>query len=242
MRWSCLEWALLQEKQQSFSPADFAFYLHIWALAQVERFPLAATLLLPTIPYTEEVEVLELARTLLGSDLRQKAPVWLCLGSLAARHGNLSEAQAHYRKCISTLNERRMNLPLMRSRALCECGRTCIGQTAFVDAIAFYEAALACCGDDQAHPVRLPTTMGLCEASLRQAFYASALEWGMQALPLARERRDALAQVSLLSWLGKSTPGGKRGTWGARACAIKRRRRWRRRWHGSTSNLRASPN
>src|SRR5579885_3367792 len=213
-----LEQARLLEKEQRFLPATLAFYLHLWALAQVGWFSFAAALLLPTVPSSEEPEVQELARALLGTDLRQQAPVWFFLGALADWHGRTGEALVHYRRCLAALDRRRMNLPGLRLRVLSECGRICMEQAAFARASTFYEQALEYCDDTAARPLRLQILMDLCEASLRRALYAQAQTWGTQAFPLAYEQEDREAQVLLLCWLGDVHARWEEGEQ-ARACA-----------------------
>lgn len=196
---ACLE--QLQKPQASSFPASEMLYLQVWALSMCGLSERAALLLLPTAEARQDSRV---AEALQGTDLRRKAPIWFLLGELARQGGSDNDALSHYRRCLSALDERRMNLPFLRLLTLCACGSICLRQRTFADACDFFMVALPLCGDDQE---RLPCLRGLCEAHLGLGAYAQVRQWTMQALPLARTLDDGLAQMALLSWLAEALAG-----------------------------------
>lgn len=186
---------------ESSAPASETFFLRVWALGASGQIGRAAELLLPTVQTQHEAD---LAAALQGTELRSKAPVWFLLGALASHHGSDNDALAHYHRCLSALNERRMDLPFLRLKTLRACGSLCLRQRAFAQARDFFTGALPLCGDDQES---LPCLLGVCEAHLGLGAHAQVQQWAVQALWLARTRGNDLAQISLLSWIAEARGG-----------------------------------
>lgn len=176
-------------------------YVHVWALSTCGRYEEAANLLLPKVdPASEEGQALQ------GTDRRRIAPVSLLLGLLALQvEAGHVETVMHFARCLSALDERRMNLPVLRIRLLCGWARMSLSHQLYADAYALYSSAARSCNateGDEAKEVCQEIMMGLCESALKCGKSRDALLYGLISLPFLRVNGDALSVVRVLTWLG----------------------------------------
>ena len=185
--------ALLAEAP-SLLPAERAYVRARAALGQEEWETLAACLLEADGPGRDDYR----AKTA-GMTIRRRRS-WLLwfLGNLALEIGRDEDAFGFYTRCLRHLDERRMNDPWLRARALCGRGAALLRMRSPQAALAEYEQAHELC-QNMHLPDQLEIVMGLSEASLALDHLKEALAYGQQALQMVT---DAQQERSLRVLLG----------------------------------------
>jgi len=123
-------------------------YLRAWCYSERNNWEEAARLL-PDAGASEEV--LSDIEALGQTERRRRAHYQLLMGHVAVQIGHYEEAMRHYRRCIKFLDERRMNIPDVRIKAVQAMGTLSV-LTGFYDmALVHYEEVLQLCGDNQEH-------------------------------------------------------------------------------------------
>ncbi len=162
-------------------------YLRAWCYSERNNWEEAARLL-PDAGASEEV--LSDIEALGQTERRRRAHYQLLMGHVAVQIGHYEEAMRHYRRCIKFLDERRMNIPDVRIKAVQAMGTLSV-LTGFYDmALVHYEEVLQLCGDNQEHPALPDAYYGLCNAYRKKGDFPRALEYGRKALQLYIERKE----------------------------------------------------
>lgn len=162
-------------------------YLRAWCYAERNCWDEAARFL-PAAGASEEA--LNDIQALGHTERRRRASYQLLMGNIAVNMGHHEEGMRHYRKCIKFLDERRMNIPDVRIRALLAMGTLSV-ITGFYDmALIHYEEALRLCGDNSEHPSLPDIYYGLCDLYRQKGNFPRALECGKKALQLYTERKQ----------------------------------------------------
>ena len=162
-------------------------YLLAWCYAESNRWTESAQELLDA--GANEASISDI-QALSQTERRRRAHYQLVMGEVAIHHGHYEEAMRHYRRCIQFLDERRMNIPQVRVRALLAMG-SLSGVTGFYDmALQHYEDALRLCDEDRQHPILPDIYYGLCDLYRHKGNFLRALECGKLALDLYTERKQ----------------------------------------------------
>lgn len=175
--------ALLAEAPE-LQPVE-RIYLRAWPAAQQNHWEELALYLLkaddPAIDdYREKTQ---------GLTLRRRRS-WMCwvLGRLACRVGQHEDAFRWYTRCMQHLDERRMNDPYLRIRALCGRGTVLLHMNAFQASLREFEHALVIC---QKEDLRDPEVYaGLCKAHAALEQAELALPYGRTALRFTTDARQ----------------------------------------------------
>lgn len=172
-------------------------YLRAWCYAEYNRWDEAAQFLPDAGVSEEEISDIQVQG---HTERRRKAYYQLLMGDIAVNMGHHEEAMRHYRRCIKFLDERRMNIPSVRIRALQAMGTLSV-ITGFYDmALIHYEAALRLCNEqseDSQHPGLPNIYYGLCDMYRQKGNFPQALEYGEKALQIyiARNQQDMIARM-----------------------------------------------
>lgn len=162
-------------------------YLRAWCSTERNNWDEAAQFL-PDAGASEEA--LSDIQTQGHTERRRKAYYQLLMGDIAVNMGHHEEAMRHYRRCIKFLDERRMNIPNVRIRALQAMGTLSV-VTGFYDmALIHYEEALRLCNEHSEHPSLPDIYYGLCDMYRHKGNFPRALECGEKALQLYTERKQ----------------------------------------------------
>lgn len=174
-------------------------YLRAWCAMLGDRWDEAAQYILPQEISGETIaDVQELGRT----ERRRRPYYLLVLGDVAANLWRYEQAIQHYTRCLKFLDERRMNDPYRRIRALQGLGLAHMATGYFANALEYYEQALRLCNDDPRHPYLPDLYYGLGDAYCRLGDYERALEYANKALQLYTERADRERICRIRSLLG----------------------------------------
>ena len=162
-------------------------YLRAWCYTEGNNWSEAAQFLLDAGANGELVSDIQAQGQ---TERRRRAHYQLVMGDVAVNMGHYEEAMRHYRRCIQFLDERRMNIPSVRVRALLAMGTLSV-VTGFYDmALTHYEDALRLCSEDRQHPHLPDIYYGLCDLYRHKGNFLRALECGKQALELYTERKQ----------------------------------------------------
>jgi tetratricopeptide (TPR) repeat protein len=183
----------LKEKQE-------IAYLRAWCYTERNCWDEAAQFLLDAGISEESMSDIQAQGQ---TERRRRAYYQLMMGNIAANLGHHEEGMRHYRRCIKFLDERRMNIPDLRIRALLYMGSlSTIG--GFYDmALIHYEDALRLCGDRKEHPSLPDIYYGLCDLYRHKGNFPRALECGQEALRLYTERNDTPMVGRMRNLLGR---------------------------------------
>lgn len=174
-------------------------YLRAWCAMLDDRWDEAAQYILPQEISGETIaDVQELGRT----ERRRRPYYLLVLGDVAANLWRYEEAIHHYTRCLKFLDERRMNDPNRRIRALLGLGLAHMSTGYLTNALEYYEQALRLCNNDPRQPQLPDLYYGLGDAYCRQGDYEQALEYANKALQLYTERGDKELICRIRSLLG----------------------------------------
>ncbi|HEY1352226.1 MAG TPA: hypothetical protein VGF67_21625 [Ktedonobacteraceae bacterium] len=174
-------------------PAE-RIYLQAWQAAQQKNWErLSAALLSIENPATETYR----AQTR-GMTVRRRRS-WMCwmLGNLAIQVEQHEDALNWYTRCMQHLNERRMNDPQLRVRALCGQGTAFLHMGAYLAGLGAFELASRLCQED----LEAQVYTGLCEAHAHLHHAEQALACGRKALPSIPDARQKNALRLLLARL-----------------------------------------
>jgi tetratricopeptide (TPR) repeat protein len=187
--------ALLAEAR-TLRPAEQTYVRARAALRQEEWETLAACLLEAGAPGRDDYR----AKTA-GMTIRRRRSwlLWL-LGNLAREIGQDEDAFGFYTRCLRHLDERRMNDPWLRARALCGRGAALLRMRSPQAALAEYEQAHELCQNTHL-PDQLEIVMGLSEASLALDHLKEALAYGQQALQMVTDSQQERSLRFLLGTL-----------------------------------------
>ncbi|HEY0757174.1 MAG TPA: tetratricopeptide repeat protein [Ktedonobacteraceae bacterium] len=175
-------------------------YLRAWCYAERGSWSEAAQFLSNTGVSEEAVNDIQ---ALGQTERRRRAYYQLLMGDIASNLGHHEEGMRHYRKCISFLDERRMNIPDVRIRALLAIGTISV-ITGFYDlALTHYEEALRLCGETSEHPNLPDIYYGLCDLYRQKGSFLRALDCGKQALQLYSERSQQSMVGRIRNLLGR---------------------------------------
>jgi tetratricopeptide (TPR) repeat protein len=162
-------------------------YLRAWCYSEQNHWNEAAQALLEAGANGETLSDIQAQGQ---TERRRRAHYQLLMGEVAVKMGHYEEAMRHYRRCIQFLDERRMNIPSVRVRALLAMGTLCV-VTGFYDmALSHYEDALRLCSEDHQHPNLPDIYYGLCDLYRHKGNFLRALECGKRALELYTERKQ----------------------------------------------------
>jgi tetratricopeptide (TPR) repeat protein len=175
-------------------------YLRAWCSAESNNWDEAARCLL--VAGTDEAEVAEIQGQA-QTERRRRAYYQVLLGNVAARLGHYEEGMRHYRRCIKFLDERRMNIPSLRVRALLAMGRLSGVMGLYDASLIHYEEALRLCSGSEGHPDLPAIYDGLCDMYRHKGNFARALECGRKALQLYTEREQVEQAGRVRTLLGR---------------------------------------
>ena len=170
-------------------------YLYLWATLQQEHWANLAACLHDS---AGEPDIDDYQFHTKGMTMRRQQ-AWLdwLLGRLAQQIERNEDAFGWYTRCLRHLNERRMNHPLLRVRALCGRGATLLHMHAPQAALAEYEQAMQVC---QKHGVndQLELCAGLCNVYTALDDLEQGLVYGHQALEMvANPRQECILRFVL---------------------------------------------
>jgi len=169
-------------------------YLRAWCYTERNSWDEAAQFLPDAGVSEEEISDIQAQG---HTERRRKAYYQLLMGDIAVNMGHHEEAMRHYRRCIKFLDERRMNIPSVRIRALQAMGTLSV-ITGFYDmALIHYEEALRLCNEHDQHPDLPNIYYGLCDMYRQKGNFPQALEYGEKALQIyiQRNQQDMIARM-----------------------------------------------
>lgn len=193
---------LIQVADESPAQRKELDYLQAWNAIVQGRWEEVAQQIrdIPALLHTEEREYL-----LINGSIRRRRPVFLLiLGELARELGYPEEATEHLQRCLTLLNERRMNIPEVRLLAHCNLGQLALEMNQTAQALIQYETASRLCGDEEVDQLVFATILtGLCETYSRLGRFEQALSTGKQALRLLQASPSSGCQQPLLLMLSR---------------------------------------
>lgn len=142
-------------------------------------------------------------RSLGQTERRRKAFYILVMGDVAVNLAHFEQATRHYTQCIKFLDERRMNDPRLRLRALLGLALVHTLTGYHSSAIKYYTEALRVCGEDSRCEQLPDIYYGLCDAYRHQGQFERALDYGEKALKLYMERGNKQLECQVRSILGR---------------------------------------
>lgn len=169
-----------QEKQE-------IAYLRAWCYAELNRWEEAAQFLLAAGAAEEALHDIQAQRQ---TERRRRAYYQLIMGNVATNMGHYEEGMRHYRQCIKFLDERRMNIPSLRIRALRAMGTLATIIGLYDLALTHYQDALHLCSENAEHPNLSDIYYGLCDMYRHKGNFPLALEYGKKALRLYSDRQQ----------------------------------------------------
>lgn len=192
--------ALEQIQPANLKEQQEVAYLRAWCYAERNCWDEAARFLLDAGISEESMSDIQVQGQ---TERRRRAYYQLLMGNIAANLGHHEEGMRHYRRCLKFLDERRMNVPNLRIRALLSMGSlSTIG--GFYDmALIHYEDALRLCGNKPEHPSLPDIYYGLCDLYRHKGNFPRALECGKEALRLYTERQDSPMIGRMRNLLGR---------------------------------------
>ncbi len=174
-------------------------YLRAWSAMLRDRWDEAAQFILPEEISGETIaDLQELGRT----ERRRRSYYLLVMGDVAADLQHYEQAIDHYARCIRLLNERRMNDPTRRIRALLGLGRCHLETGHLAYALEYYQQALRLCQNDTRQPHLPQIYDGLSQTYCHLGHLDCALDYGKQALRLSVECADNQALCRIRRLLG----------------------------------------
>lgn len=162
-------------------------YLRAWCSAESNRWDEAARFLL-TAGVSEQAlcDIQAQGQT----ERRRKAYYQVLMGDIAANLGHYEEGMRHYRRCLKSLDERRMNISTLRIRALQAMGALSVIMGFYDAALVHYEDALRLCSKEETHPNLPDIYYGLCDIYRHKGNFSPALEYAQKALQLYSDRKQ----------------------------------------------------
>jgi tetratricopeptide (TPR) repeat protein len=177
-------------------------YLRAWDAAVQEQWENVAQLVrgIPVLLDREERESLLTN----GSPRRRRPMCLLVLGEMARTLGYPEEASEHFQRCLSFLNERRMNIPEVRLLAYACQGKLALEINHIAQAQRHFVMAERLCEEEEPDSLLHATILtGLCETQFRLEQYEAALASGKHALRLYQARCAPSCHEQLLLLLSR---------------------------------------
>lgn len=177
--------ALEQIQSENQEEAHEAAYLRAWGCAESNHWDEAARFLIAAGVSEQTVSDIQAQGQ---TERRRRAYYQVLLGNVAASLGHSEEGMRHYRRCLKFLDERRMNIPSLRIRALLAMGKLSGVMGLYDAALIHYEEALRLCSGNGEHPDLPDISYGLCDMYRHKGNFARALACGREALQLYTDR------------------------------------------------------
>jgi len=175
-------------------------YLSAWCHTVLEQWAEARCLLLHLYPPGGIEENWNNEK---HNERERRAFYLWCLGNAGMTLNRFEEASQHYTQCLKLLNERRVNLPQVRIKALHSLGMSCVKSGFYVMAIKKYEEALQLCKNIPEHEDLPDIYYGLCDANRWDGNLEDAYSYGIKALELYEDRGIRGMQGHVQNLLGR---------------------------------------
>ncbi|HYX51760.1 MAG TPA: tetratricopeptide repeat protein, partial [Ktedonobacteraceae bacterium] len=192
--------ALQHLKTRNIDQTRLIAYISAWCHRLLEQWTEAQCLLNHLYPPSSIEENWNNSK---HNERERQAFCLMCLGNAALELHRCEEASQHYTQCLKLLNERRVNLPLVRTKALHSLGMICITNGFCAMAIKHYEEALELCKQTPNYEDLPDIYYGLCEANHLFGKCESAYAFGVKALELSEQRAMRPLESRIQYLLGK---------------------------------------
>jgi len=174
-------------------------YLRAWNCTLQGRWDDAAHFILSNDMVEEKInDIHELGQT----ERRRRAHYLSMMGYVAINLHLYDEAATHYLQCIKFLDERRMNDPRLRIKALSALGTAYTETGLYVAALAHYKTALELCGEDSGSLDLANIYHGLCITYTHLRDFTQALHYGELALKSYTEQAETALEGRVRNLLG----------------------------------------